>query len=361
MLEEILLFHSTYSEQLLLDATLIGSTDPIQPYRDGKSHLCSFQDTPHWQSNPSENRQYPSPPAHPTGRVLGWDWCFSWHSGGSLWEVPVQEGIHSCQNDPQIPKENPLEGRGVHHGLWAPGVTVPPKLRGPCCRWGGHPLAHVFLPAVPAWPGGRQAFVLPPRLSYCRWLRGNLEPGKTEHRFGMCCGAPATYPWPPPSSGQGRSSCALHLHYTPNMPKKQCHNNLCQGGGTKPTLGEAGAISAALRVRSAHHTRAAPGLKSARTARSTPPSPPHTASRHKHQRPARRLVKVQQKALPKGISLAEKAAKERLVRPKMHRLAKGRELLWAAPGRQPGGKPCPCVSIQKLQNQLVTLYYIYCP
>lgn len=73
------------------------------------------------------------------------------------------------------------------------------------------------------------------------------------------------------------------------------------------------------------------------------------------------LSRYSEKALPKGISLAEKAAKERLVRPNMHRLAKGTELLWAAPGWQPGGKPCPCVSIQKLQNQLVTLYYIYCP
>lgn len=68
-----------------------------------------------------------------------------------------------------------------------------------------------------------------------------------------------------------------------------------------------------------------------------------------------------EKAFPKGVNLIEKAAKKRLVRPNLHRFAKGRELLWAAPGQQPGGKSYTCVSIQKLQNQMVTLYYIYCP
>ena len=68
-----------------------------------------------------------------------------------------------------------------------------------------------------------------------------------------------------------------------------------------------------------------------------------------------------EKVFPKGVSLIEKAAKKRLVHPNLHRLAKGRELLWAALGRQPGGKSYTCVSIQKLQNQMVTLYYIYCP
>lgn len=32
----------------------------------------------------------------------------------------MQEGIHSCQNDLQIPKENPLEGRGVQRQLVPP-------------------------------------------------------------------------------------------------------------------------------------------------------------------------------------------------------------------------------------------------
>lgn len=47
MLEEILLFCSTYSERLLPAATLIGSTDPIQPCRDGESQLRSLRDTRH--------------------------------------------------------------------------------------------------------------------------------------------------------------------------------------------------------------------------------------------------------------------------------------------------------------------------
>lgn len=38
------------------------------------------------------------------------------------------------------------------------------------------------------------------------------------------------------------------------------------------------------------------------------------------------------KALRKGMSLTEKAAKKRLVHPNLHALVKGRELLWAAPG-----------------------------
>lgn len=88
------------------------------------------------------------------------------------------------------------------------GLREVTELRGSCHRQGGHPLAQVFLPAVPAWARGRQLVVLPPHPSHCRGLRGNLEPGKMQERFGMCCGAPATYPLSPPSSGQGRSSYA---------------------------------------------------------------------------------------------------------------------------------------------------------
>lgn len=162
MLEEILLFCSTYSEQLLLDATLIGSAEPIQPCRDAESQLCSLQDTHHWQSNSSEYRQYPPPPAHP--RVVFWAkiGASSGTVGGSLWEVPVQEWIYSCQNAPQIPQENALEGRGVQRQLVPPWALRSRQWwynqrwgRGRCHRWGGHPVAQVFMTAVPTWAGAR--------------------------------------------------------------------------------------------------------------------------------------------------------------------------------------------------------------
>lgn len=68
-----------------------------------------------------------------------------------------------------------------------------------------------------------------------------------------------------------------------------------------------------------------------------------------------------EKTFLKGMILTEKAAKKRLVHPNLHMLVKGRELLWAALGQQPGGKSYTSVSIQKLKNQMVTLYYIYYP
>lgn len=52
--------------------------------------------------------------------------------GGSLWEVPMQEGVHPCQNGPQIPMENPLEARGVQRQLVPPRALV--SRRWPCNR-----------------------------------------------------------------------------------------------------------------------------------------------------------------------------------------------------------------------------------
>lgn len=214
MLEEILLFRSTYSKQLFLDATLIGSTDPIQPCRDGESQLCSWQDAHHWQSNPSEYRQYPAPPSNRFWFGLGlvlllgqWEGvCAGRDSLLSKWPPNSQGKPTVGQRCPET--ACPTMSCGVQ------GVTVQPELRGPCCRWGGHPLARVLLPAVPAWAGEKQLFVLPPRPSHCRWPRGNLEPGKTRDRFGMCCGAPATYPLPPRSSGRSSSCAPAPIVYT---------------------------------------------------------------------------------------------------------------------------------------------------
>lgn len=298
MLEEILLFLSTYSKQLLLDATLIGSTGPIQPCRDGKSHLCSFQDTHHWQSKPSEYRQCPPPPAHPTGRVPSWDWCFSWDSGMESLGGPCAKGFTPVKMTPNSQGKSaggqrcpetacPTMSSGLQE------VTVPPKLRGPCRRWGGHPSAHVFLPAVPAWPGERQVFILPPCPSHWRWLRGNLEPGKRSTGLGWAMELLPPPPYHHPAQGKGGAAAALHLRYTPNIPKQECHNNLSSQGGTKPALGGSRSIPPALRARRARHATAGPGLKSARTAGSTPPSPPQTAPRHKDRRPAHRPGKVQ--------------------------------------------------------------------
>lgn len=226
MLEEILLFHSTYSKQLLLDATLIGSTDPIQLCRDGKSHPCSFQDTHHWQSNPSEYREYPCPPAHPTGRVLGWDWCFSWDRGGSLWEVPVQEGIHSCQNDPQISKENPLEDRGVQRQLIPPWALGSRRWR--CHQsWGSHAAGEEGTPwhscscqqCQPGQEGGRY-------LSFHHTPPTPDGSGKTwsqaKQSTALGCAVELLPPTPycHPAQGKGGAAVPLHLPYTPNIPKE---------------------------------------------------------------------------------------------------------------------------------------------
>lgn len=229
MLEEILLFHSTYSEQLLLDATLIGSTDPIQPCRDGESQLCSLQDTHHWQSNPSEYRQYPPPPAHPTGPVLGWDWWSSWESGRESLRGP-------CAGRDSLLSKWPPNSQGKSTGgQRCPGTACPTWALG-SGRW-------------QSWEGratGKEG--TPWHKCSCQqcqlgheggsWLSFHHTPptaggsGETwsqaKCRRGLGCAVELLPPTPyhHPAQGKGGAAMPLHLHYTPNIPKNQYHNNL---------------------------------------------------------------------------------------------------------------------------------------
>lgn len=152
---------------------------------------------------------------------------------GSLWEVPVQEGIHFCQNDPQIPKEKSTGGQRCPETACpsvSPGLQeVQPRLRGPCHRWGGHPLAHEFLPAVPAWAGGTQVFVLPPPPT----AGGSGQTwSQAERRTRLGC---AMELLPPPSSGQGRSSCApAPPLYTKHTKEAMSQQSIHKVGQSQP-------------------------------------------------------------------------------------------------------------------------------
>lgn len=184
------------------------------------------------QSNPSAYRQHP--PHQPIQRVMVWAeiGASSGTVGGSLWEVPVQEGIHSCQNDPKFPRK--IHWRAEvsrdslsHHELWAPGGDTATKAEGAVLQVRRAPLG-TCVPASSANLGGREAGVCPSTMALLHTpltAGGSVEPGKTEDRSGMCCGAPATYPLPPPSSGQGRSSCAsaptLHTKHTKEVMSQQ--------------------------------------------------------------------------------------------------------------------------------------------
>lgn len=137
--------------------------------------------------------------------------------------------------------------------------------------------------------------VLPPRPSFCRWLRGNLEPGKTEDRFGMCYGAPATYSLPPPRSGQGRSSCApaptLYTKHTKEVMSQQpllTRWDKASPGGSRSHL-------TSFKGEKCSHTRA--GAEECTESRIHPSNP--NTHRHKHQRPAHRFVKVQPESASK--------------------------------------------------------------
>lgn len=281
MLEEILLFRSTYTEQLLLDATLIGSTEPIQPCRDGESQLCSLQDTHHWQSNPSEYRQYP-----PHQPIQGS--CFGLRSVLLLgqWEEVSgrflrRNGFTPVKMTPKFPRKMRWRAEVsrdslCHHELCAPGGDGTTKGEGGGGATGEEGTPWHRCSCQKCQLG--QVLVLPPRPSCCRWLRGNLEPGKTEDRSGMCCGAPATYPRSPPSSGQGRSSCApastLYTKHTKGAMSQQpllTRWDKASPGGRRSHL-------TSFKGEKCSHTTAGGGLKSAQTARSTPPSPTHTAS-----------------------------------------------------------------------------------
>lgn len=144
----------------------------------------------------------------------------------------MQEGIHSCQNDPKFPRkihwraEVPRDSLS-HHELWAPGGDTATKAEGAVLQVRRAPLG-TCVPASSANLGGREAGVCPSTMALLHTpltAGGSVEPGKTEDRSGMCCGAPATYPLPPPSSGQGRSSCAsaptLHTKHTKEVMSQQ--------------------------------------------------------------------------------------------------------------------------------------------
>lgn len=249
-----------------------------------------------------------------------------------------------------------------HRELWAPGGddnqncgAVPQVRRAP---------PGTCVPASSASLGRKEAGVCP---STTALLHPSYCSGQTwsqaEWRTGLGCAWSSCHlpPVPPHSSGLGRSSCAsAPTLYTKHTKEAMSQGSLwtrwdkaspggswshlafrLQGWEVCPTLW----LDLAWRVHEQHD----------------PPNRAHHTQPLSTNTSDQLIVKVQWERASKGISLAEKAARERLVHPNMHRLAKGRELLWAAPGQQPGGKSCPCVSIQKLQNQLVTLYYIYCP
>lgn len=207
MLEEILLFHSTYSKQLLLDATLIGSTDPIQPCRDGESQLCSSWDTRHWDSQTPLSRGS----IHTHQPINGL--CFGLRSLLLLGQWEGVSGRSLCRKGCTPVKMTPKFPRKIHwraevsrdslshHELWAPGGDGATKTAGAVPQVRRAPLGTCVLPAV--CPSATA--LLPP--SCCNGLRANLEPGKAEDRFGMCYGAPATHPYQRPAQGQGGALC----------------------------------------------------------------------------------------------------------------------------------------------------------
>lgn len=197
----------------------------------------------------------------------------------------MQEGVHPCQNGPQIPMENPLEARGVPEtacptassGLQE--VAMQPKPRGPC-RGRGHPPAHV-LPA--GWLPPTTSALLHPLLR--RVARGG--PGVRQNGGQVWAVLCSSYhpPRPPPGSGRGRNGWAS----APALYAKHTKRRIV----TTISVNEAGQIqpwrkrepSRWLQGRGA---RATPqldlGLESARTARSTRPGLQQTASLHEHQR-----------------------------------------------------------------------------
>lgn len=186
MLEKILLFCSTYSKQLLLDATLIESTDPIQPWREGES-FAAYGTLVTDTVKPLCVQAASTPPAHPTGHGLGWDRCFFWDSGRESLGGPCAGRDSLLSKWPQIPKENPLEGRGAQRQLvppWALGSR-----RWHCNQsWGGRAAGEEGTP----WhmcscqqcqlgrEGGRCLSFhhgSPAHPSYCRWLSGARQNG----------------------------------------------------------------------------------------------------------------------------------------------------------------------------------------
>lgn len=127
--------------------------------------------------------------------------------GANVWEVPMQEGVHSCQNSSQIPKENPWKPEVPrdslsHRELWTPGGGHETKPKGLMPH-----STHAPDSSAP-WAGGKQPS------AYCRGLRGG--PGIRQNRGQVW--ARTTHRQPRPGSGQGRHSWAapptLHTKHT---------------------------------------------------------------------------------------------------------------------------------------------------
>lgn len=213
--------------------------------------------------------------------------------GDSLWEVPVQEGVHPPQNGPQIPEENPLEAWSVQrqlvHELWSPGGDCATKAEG-TVPWLSAPAGAHAPTGSATWKEGRQARVPPPwRSSAGDSAGGHLAWGKMEDRFGLCCEAPVTYPQPPPDSGWGRNSWAsAPMLYTKHTRRRIVTISINKVGQIQPW--QKREPSCWLQGREAHATPWLDlGLKSALTAQPTQPRQQQTASLHKHQQVANPL------------------------------------------------------------------------
>lgn len=312
----------------------------------------------------------------PKGSVLGLDWCFSWDSGSESLGGSCAGTDSPRQNGPQIPKENPLEARGVQRQLVPPWALV--SRRQPCNPSQGGYATKAEGDAL--WvrsprhlcshrhrqPGRREAGVCPTTWTLLHPLLPGVAQGgpgiRQNGEQDRATERPSPSPNHCPTRVEGGTAGPPHLHYTQNIPKEEFSQQFLLTRQDKPSPGRSG--SHLVGFKGEEHTP--------RRGRTWAPraheqhDPPHqaykqTASLHKHWRLANPLRQCTARKRFPSVSLIEKAAKRRLVHSNLHRLSQRERTALGHPRRQPGGKSYTCVSIQKLQNQMVTLYYIYCP
>lgn len=163
--------------------------------------------------------------------------------GDSLWEVPVQEGVHPPQNGPQIPEENPLEAWSVQrqlvHELWSPGGDCATKAEG-TMPWLSAPAGAHAPTGSATWKEGRQARVPPPWRSSAGDSAGDTW-HEAKWRTGLGCAVKPLSPTPnhPPTRVEEGTAGPLHLCYTQSIPEEELSQFLLTRWG-KSSRGRSG-------------------------------------------------------------------------------------------------------------------------
>lgn len=215
MLEEILLFRSTYSEQLLLDTILIEVQSSSSPAEMEKASFAAYRRTliTDSQTPPSTGSIHPHQPIQ---------WVVFWAKigaspgtvGRSLWRLLCRNGSTPVKITPIFPwkihrRTGVSRDSLCHHELWAPGGDGATKAEGVVLQVRRAPLG-TGVPASSASLDRRETSARPSTMPALLQVAQG-KPGARQNRRQVW-----DVPWSSchhPAQGMGGAAVPLHLHY----------------------------------------------------------------------------------------------------------------------------------------------------